>query len=48
MIFDLEEEKLHDSGKEESKTFPLSNVLGMNDDLWDGVRVSGSLANIGP
>ena len=29
---------LQDSGKEEGKTFHKLQVLGVNDDLWDGIR----------
>ena len=39
LILYLEEGTFLDSGKEEEgKTFYELHVLGMNDDLWDGVR----------
>ena len=39
-ILDFTDDKLSDSGKqEEGKTFHRSHVLGMNDDLWDRIRV---------
>ena len=39
----MKDGKLQYSGKqEEGKTFYKLHVLGMNDDLWDRVRVLGS------
>ena len=38
LMLDLKPDKLYDSGKEdEGKTLHVSQVLGMNEDLWDRV-----------
>ena len=43
LIFDLKDGKLQDSGKqEEGKTLHKLHVLGMNDDLLEGVLGLGS------
>ena len=43
LILDLKDGKLQDSGKqEEGKTFHKLHVIGMNEDLWDGVHGLGS------
>ena len=42
-MLDLKTDKLYNSGiKDESKTFHVLQVLGMNEDLWDRVWGLGS------